>query len=98
MVSNIKKFAFSVRHTYIIGHYNPSVGIIDLVFHTIYVMFVNFIHKWRDFFEKLFMADFQFTLGVFARNLLRGNRRRNIYFFSYFVLVPDLGYEPGLDV
>ena len=34
-------------HTYIIGHYNPSVRIIDLVSHTTYVVCVNFIHKWR---------------------------------------------------
>ena len=77
-------------HTYIIGHYNPSVRIIDLVSHTTYVVCVNFIHKWRDllfkvdserqifFFEKLFMAIL-FTLRVFARNLLRGNRRRNTF-------------------
>ena len=32
----------------IIGHYNPSVRIIDLVSHTTYVMRVNFIYKWRD--------------------------------------------------
>ena len=35
-------------HTYIIGHYNPSVRIIDLVSHTTYVVCVNFIHKWRN--------------------------------------------------
>ena len=35
-------------HTYIIGHYNPLVRIIDLVSHTAYVVCVNFIHKWRD--------------------------------------------------
>ena len=40
------KSLFSV--TYIIGHYNPSVRIIDLVSHTTYVVSVNFIHKWRD--------------------------------------------------
>ena len=34
--------------TYIIGHYNPSVRIIDLVSHTTYVVCVNFIHTWRD--------------------------------------------------
>ena len=56
-----------VKHAYIIGHYNPSVRIIELVSHTTYVVCVNFIHKWRDlhfkvdserqiFFEKLFMA------------------------------------------
>ena len=35
-----------------------------------------------DFFEKLFMAIL-FTLKVFARNLLRGNRRRNIFRISF---------------
>ena len=37
-------FAFTYHiHTYIIDHYNPSVGIIDLVSHTTYVVCVNFI-------------------------------------------------------
>ena len=63
-------------------------GGFDLVSHTTYVVCVNFIHKWRDLqfnvdskrqiFEKLFMAIL-FTLRVFARNLLRGNRRSNIF-------------------
>ena len=35
-------------HTYIIAHYNPSVRIIDLVFHITYVVCVNFIYKGRD--------------------------------------------------
>ena len=34
--------------TYIIGHYNPSVRIIDLVSYATYFVRVNFIHKWRD--------------------------------------------------
>ena len=61
---------------YIIGPYNPS--------HNIYVVCVNFIHKWRNLqFKvesekhisgKLFMVIL-FTLRVFARNLLRVNRR-----------------------
>ena len=33
---------------YSIGHYNPSVRIIDLASHTTYVVCANFIHKWRD--------------------------------------------------
>ena len=37
-----------ITYTYISGHYNPSVSIIDLVSHTTYVVCVNFIHKWRD--------------------------------------------------
>ena len=91
-------------HTYIIGYYNPSVRIIDLVSHTTYVVCVNFVHTWRDlqfkvdserqiFFEKLFMAIL-FTLRVFARNLLRGNRRRNIFRISFWCLAWDS--NPGL--
>ena len=34
-------FFISVQ-TYLIGHYNSSVGIIDLVSHTTYVVWVNF--------------------------------------------------------
>ena len=37
-----------VINTYIIGHYNPSGRIIDLISHTIYIVCVNIIHKWRD--------------------------------------------------
>ena len=94
-------------HTYIIGHYNSSVRIIDLVSHTTYVVCVNFYTQVAGptslestpndrFFEKLFMAVL-FTLRIFARNLLRGNRRRNIC-FSYFVLMLNLRDESGLDV
>ena len=60
---------FTYIHTYIIGHYNPSVRIIDLVTHTTYVVCVNFkyisggIYSLKSnlndrFFEKLFMAIF----------------------------------------
>ena len=89
--------------TYIIGYYNPSVRIIDLVSHTTYVVCVNFIHKCRGtyslkstpndrFLEKLFMAIL-FTLRVFARNLLRGNRRRNTFLISFWCLA--WGSNPG---
>ena len=57
---------FIIKHTYIIGHYNPSVRIIDLVSQTSYVVCVNFISSGgtyslksppKDrFFKKLFMA------------------------------------------
>ena len=36
-----------IHYIYIIGHYNPSARIIELVSHTTYVMCVNFIHKLR---------------------------------------------------
>ena len=55
----------------------------------------NLIHKWRDLqykvdsewqiFEKLFVANL-FTLRVFARNLLRGNRRRNTFCILFWCL------------
>ena len=50
IVEKLWKFCtgLDVHITYIIGHYNPSVRIIDLVSYTTYVVCVNFIHKWRD--------------------------------------------------
>ena len=83
-----KAIVLKATHIYIIGHCNPSVRFIGLVSHTTYVACVNFIHKWRDLqfevnyerqiFEKLFMTNL-LTLRVFARNLLRGNHRRNTF-------------------
>ena len=88
--------------TSIIGHYNPSVRTIDLVSRTTYVVCVNFIHKWRDlhlksipnegFLEKLFMAIL-FILRVFARSLLRRNRRRNTFHILFSCLA--WGSNPG---
>ena len=89
--SFVLKPFFFYKVTYTIGHQNPSVRIIDLVFHTTYVVCVNFIHKrlfkvnsepqnfWEAFHAILFI------LRVFAKILLRGNRRRNIFciLFSY---------------
>ena len=76
-------------HTYIIGHYNPSVRIIELASHTTYVVYVNFIHKWRDLEFKVDSEQQIFlillTLRAFARNLLRGNRRRNTFVFCFDV-------------
>ena len=38
----------NTTHTYLIGRHNPSVRITDIVSHTIYVVCVNFLYKWRD--------------------------------------------------
>ena len=64
-------------HTYIIGHYNPLVRIIDLVSYPlrlgVLILYISLKSTPNNrFFEKLFMAVL-FTLRVFARNLLRGN-------------------------
>ena len=80
----------SYIHICIIGHYNPSVRIIDLVSHTNYVVCVNFIHKWRELQFKVdsFHGRFLFTLRVFVRNLMRGNCRRNTFFVFCFDVWP----------
>ena len=60
-----------LRNTYIIiGHYNPSVRIIDLVSHTTYVVYANFIHTYIQndrffFFWEIFHGNFIYSHGVF---------------------------------
>ena len=76
-------------YIYIIGHFNPSVRIIDLVSHTTYVVCVSFIHKWRDLqltVDSERQIFYLFILRVFARNLLRENRRRNTFRISFWCL------------
>ena len=46
----------------------------------------------RQIFEQHFMAIL-FTLRVFARYLKYQSPKK--YFFSHFILMPDLGYESG---
>ena len=43
--SNIDNNVLLITCIYIIGHYNASVRVIDLVSHTTYDVCVNFIHK-----------------------------------------------------
>ena len=79
-------------HTYIIGHYNPSVGIttqllIPLMLCAL-ILYMSVQHlqfkvdSERQIFEKFFMAIL-FSLRVFARNLLRLSCRRIIFIFSF---------------
>ena len=44
IVSVKRNCTFKHIHTYIIGHYNPSVRIIDLVSHTTYAVCINFLY------------------------------------------------------
>ena len=74
------------RHTYIHnGSLQPHVMCVNLTMGP----------SERKTFEKLFQDNFLFMLTDFVRNLLRGNYRRNIFFFIFRF---DLGYEPGLYV
>ena len=86
--------------TYIIGHYNPSVWIIDVVSHTTYVVCVNFIHKWRDLQFKVdserqiywetFHGNFIYSQSFCQKSAERKSLRK---YFSYFVLM--FGSNPG---
>ena len=103
---NGKSSVYRYIHTYIIGHYNPSARIIDLVSHTTYVVCVNFIHKWRDlqvlkstpndrFFEKLFTAVFILALEFLAEICREEIAEERLYVFC---LMSGLGLEPWLYV
>ena len=93
-------FTYPCIHTYIIGHYNPSVMITDLVSHTTYVVCVNFIHEWRDLQFKvnserqLSTATFFIYSQSFCQiSAERGNRRRNNFYILFWCLA--LGTNPG---
>ena len=97
--------SYGVIHTYIIGHYNPSVRIIDLVSHTTYAVCVNFIHKWRDlefkvdseqqiFWETLH-GNFIYSQSFCQKSAERKSPKK---YFSYFVLMSGLWLEPWLFV
>ena len=68
-----------------------------LASHITYVVWVILIYKWRDLqfkvdsgqqiFKKLLMAIL-FTLRLFARNLLRGNRTMKYFLYFFFNVRP----------
>ena len=59
------------------------------------IVFARNSTPYGRFFDELFMAIL-FTLRFFATNLLRGNRRKNTFF--YFVLMSDLQLKSWLCV
>ena len=89
---------------YIIGHYNPSVRIIDqdysFIHHLCYVLILYIsggTYSLKStpnnrFFEELFMAIL-FTHRVSTRNLLRGNHRGNTFCILFWCLAR--GPNPG---
>ena len=98
----------SLAHTYIHNWpLQPFSHDYGLASHTTYVC-VNFIREWRDlqfnvdFARQIFWETFSwqvYLLRVFARNLLRNwQKSPKKYFFSYFVLMPDLRHQPELYV
>ena len=91
------KFQHSLTSSYVIGRYNPSVRIIDLVSRTTYIVCVSIYtcvaestilkSTPNDKFMRNFSWQFLFALKDFARNLLRGNHRRNSFCFLFWCLV-----------
>ena len=81
--------------------YNPSARIIDLISHTTYVVFVNFIHKWRDLqFEvdserQIFWETFHNNF-ICSQNFCQksAERKSSKKYFLYFVLMSGLELEP----
>ena len=70
-----------VSTKYIIGHYNPSVRIINSVFRTTYVVCINFIHKWQD---KQFKVDSE--RQIFVRNF-------SLQFYLLSEFLPEICLE-----
>ena len=78
---------------YIMGHYNPSVKIIDPVSHITYVVFVNFIHNCQDlqfkanFERQIFVRNFSrqfYLLAEFFPEICWGEIAKEIFLSSYF--------------
>ena len=69
-------------HTYLVITTHQSRLLTQFL--TTYVACVNCKYKWRDIQFKVdaFHGNFIFTVRVFARNLLRGNRRKNTFCFD----------------
>ena len=86
-------------HTFIIGHYNPSVRItaqlLTPLMLCVLILYVNggtcssTLTPNDRFLKNFCIADCLYTLRVFARTLLRGSRRRNIFHISFSMT--DLG-------
>ena len=74
------------QHTFIIGHYKPSIRIIGLVSHTNHVVCVNrssLTSTPNDkFFETLFRGWFLFTLRIYSEEIF--------FVFSYWCLTWSL--------
>ena len=81
-----------VLHTYIIGYYNSSVRITSWLLIPLMLCALvlyesggtyRLMSTVNDRFLRNFFMTGLFNLRVFARNLLRGNRRRSIFLFIF---------------
>ena len=94
----IKILNFSTLHTYIIGHYNPSVRILTPLMLCVLILYISggtYCLKSTSndkFFEKLFMAIPIYSQSFCQKSAERKSPKK---YFSYFILIFGLGLEPG---
>ena len=77
----------------------------DLASHTTDVVFFNFIREWRDLqfnvdserhiFQKLFHIKLIYCQSLCQKSAEKKSPNK---YFHIFVWMPELGYEPGLNV
>ena len=91
-LADVRLYSHIFVHTYVHNwSLKPFSQYYGLASHTTHVLCVNFICEWWDIQfngyseRQIFLRNF-FMAGLFTF-------RRNI---SYFVLMPDLGYEPSI--
>ena len=90
------RFSIANIHTYIIGHFNPSIRIIDLASQTTYVACVNFLHKLREIQFKVdskrqILRDFSwqfYLLSEFLPQICRKEIAEKILFVFCFDVWP----------
>ena len=70
-------------HTYIIGHYNPSVRITTKPLTPLMLCALILYMTPNNSSLRSFLMPIVFTFSVLVKNLLRGSRRRNIFIFSF---------------
>ena len=95
---NVVVYTLERTYIHIIGHYNPSVRIIDLDSHITYVVCVNFIHKWQDlqfkvdFERQVFIETFYMAIFIYSQSFCQKSSERisQKKYFSYFVLMSGL--------
>ena len=79
-------------HTYIIGHYYPSARNTAYLL-TLLMLCELILYVSGGIYSVTSTSNYKFFEKLFHGRIYR---RRNNFFFSYFALIPDLGYEPWL--
>ena len=94
-----KLYCIYYLHTYIIGHNSLSIRITIYLLTQLMLYVLNFymsigIYSLKstpnDRLLRSFFMKILFALRIFARNLLKGSRRRNNFSYFHFVVWPGI--------